>query len=149
MALDIDVIVAAFAPVFAAAVAVQKFLEIIDPAIDGLTALFPSENQAGRKRIFTGLVAFGLGIAASTGIDLGVLATLRTGRAASPSGIVDVLATALIIAGGTEATNSILKFLGYAKEARKAEVESAQRAAAPASLPAAAPAGPAAVVVKS
>jgi hypothetical protein len=43
---------------------------------------------------------------------------------------VDVVATGLFISGGTEGFNSLMKFLGYKKEEKKAEAQ-AMREKAP------------------
>lgn len=53
------------------------------------------------------------------------------GGTAGIAGWVDVIATALVISAGTEGVNSVLKFLGYAKESEKAEAAT-KVAAAPA-----------------
>jgi hypothetical protein len=36
---------------------------------------------------------------------------------------VDVLVTGLVVSGGTEGFNSIMKFLGYKKEEKKAAIK--------------------------
>jgi hypothetical protein len=44
---------------------------------------------------------------------------------------LDVFVTALILSAGTEGFNSIMKFLGYAKEGKKAEAAGARSSATP------------------
>jgi hypothetical protein len=48
--------------------------------------------------------------------------------------VVDVIVTALIVSAGTEGFNSIMKFLGYAKEDKKADTVEKQAKVEPAAL---------------
>jgi hypothetical protein len=45
--------------------------------------------------------------------------------------VVDVIVTALVLSAGTEGFNSILKFLGYAKEDKKAQAVESLKTAVP------------------
>lgn len=105
-------LVLALAPAFAAGFALQRLLEILDPILD----------QVGRrfnKRIFLGLVSLLSGLGLARGLGLGVLSHLTTGPASVPP-LLDYLVTSLIISGGTEGFNAILKFISYKKEETKA-----------------------------
>jgi hypothetical protein len=64
-----------------------------------------------------GLISLGFGLLLAFGAGLRVLQPLGIGQA----DVLDGIVTALIISAGTEGFNSIMKFLGYAKEEKKAE----------------------------
>jgi len=100
----------AFAPAFAAALGLQQLIEVLDPVFSWL-----KEKKA--------VILKPLSLLA--GLILSIFAGLRVldhlGYAGSP--IWDIIITGLIISGGTEGFNSIIKFLGYTKEKRSAEVQ--------------------------
>jgi hypothetical protein len=104
-----DKLVQSLGPVFAAGLAVQQLFELLDP----LLAKYAGDNKklwAGGLSLVTGLfLAFGVGL--RTLQPLGI----------SEAGFFDPLVTGLIISGGTEGLNSILKFLKYSKEDKKTE----------------------------
>jgi hypothetical protein len=127
----------AFAPVFAAAFGVQKLIEILDAVLDWLSARFwEPDGRPGGKRLLAGILSLGLGFASAGSLDFGVLASLKSGKASPYDGPIDLLMTALLIAGGTEAVNSLMKFIGYAKDSRRAAAENAKTPSAPLGLPA-------------
>ena len=135
--LDPGSLVIAFAPVFAAAVGVQKLIEILDAVLDWVTAhLWAPDGRRAGKRLLAGLLSLVLGFASAASLNFGVLASLKNGKASPCRDAIDLLMTALLIAGGTEAVNSILKFLGYAKDSRRAAAENAKTPGAPFGLPA-------------
>lgn len=103
-----DTIVLAFGPAFAAAFALQQFIEILKP-------LFKRLEQKRTFVIHPVRLAAGLGL--SFGAGFRVLADLGY----SGHWVWDALTTGLIISGGTEGFNSILKFLGYTKQKKKDE----------------------------
>lgn len=111
-------LVSALGPAFAAGLAVQQLLDFLD------VWLPESWPPAKKKKVMRTLaILFGLLVGA-----LGVMRVVSalTGRPpegafSSLAGLVDWLVTALIISGGTEAFNSLLKLLGYKKEEKKAE----------------------------
>jgi len=106
-----DKLILALGPAFAAGFAVQRLLEILDPVLDKVKAI--KDN----KKVTLGLVSLIVGLVLAFGIGLRVLEPLGVANA----GIFDGIATALIISAGTDGINSIIKFLGYAKEDKKAE----------------------------
>jgi hypothetical protein len=114
----VDKLVVALGPAFAAGLAIQQFLEISDPIVSKLL-------QQDYKKLVLNALALAVGLALAFGAGLQVL---------KPLGIenhhtIDSIATGLIISGGTQGINSILKFMGYAKEGKKAEaVEKTQDA---------------------
>ena len=108
-----DKLIIAFAPAFAAAFALQQFLEILSPVIEKITAT--------NKKILLGLTSLIIGLVLSFSTGLHVLEPLGTQNVQIWDGIV----TGLIISGGTEGFNSIMKFLGYSKQKRKEEAEEA------------------------
>lgn len=92
--------------------AIQQGLQIIDPLITILARILPGNaDEATKKRQLMVIFSFVCGIAASAGgkIRLEI----------SSSTPVDVLLTALVLGAGTEGVNSLQKYVGYAKEARR------------------------------
>lgn len=110
--MDIGTLVAALAPAFAAGFALQRLLEILDPILDKI-------KSGDHKKVVLGLISFvsGLGLAAWS--PMRVLSHLLMPPASIPE-FLDYLVTALILSGGTEGFNSIVKFLNYKKEETKA-----------------------------
>lgn len=103
-------LIMAFAPAFAAALGLQQLLEILDP-------LFSWLQQ--RKGMILKPLSLIAGLILSTYAGLRVLTPLNYTGAE----IWDIIVTSLIISGGTEGFNSIMKFLGYTKEKRSVEVQ--------------------------
>jgi hypothetical protein len=118
-ALTISTAAAALAPAFAAGFAVQQGLQILDSFV-GMEKIAPA-----KKTGLAGLVSLALGVVFAThGIT--VLSALST--TTKYPVWVDVVVSALVISGGTEGFNSIMKFIGYKKDA--AGVDSGQKNAA-------------------
>ncbi|MGE5550350.1 MAG: hypothetical protein ACM3ZC_07445 [Bacteroidota bacterium] len=103
-----DKLIMALGPAFVGGFAVQRFLEVIDPL---LTKLCGNEN----KKIILGLASLLVGFILVYGAKLSVLRPLGI----LDAGIFDCIITGFVISVGSEGLNSILKFLGYAKEERK------------------------------
>ena len=103
-------------PAFAAGLAVQQFLELTDRFIDQFLKLIgePLGTKIDKKLVM-GLISLFLGLLITIGAGLRVLAPLGI----QGGDITDVFVTSLVVSSGTESFNSILKFLGYAKEGRK------------------------------
>ena len=97
---------AALGPAFAAGFAVQQLLEILDPVLTLALEKIPQY-----KKPILGLLSFGVGYAIASSLSKGVLANLGMADA----GGMDTFVTALIISAGSEGFNSIVKFVGYAK----------------------------------
>lgn len=106
-----DKLITALAPVFAAGLGIQQLGEILTPVADKISA--------DNKKIILGLVSLTLGLVLAFTAKLHVLQLL--GVTPAPSETVDAIVTGLIISGGTEGINSILKFLKYTKEDKKNE----------------------------
>ena len=77
------------------------------------------------KKLFLGLVSFIVGLFLAFRLGLRVLQPLGIAEA----GVWDGFVTGLIISAGTEGVNSIIKFLGYAKEDRKSDAAAKKKAA--------------------
>jgi hypothetical protein len=105
-----DKVVSALGPAFAAGLALQRLLELLDPILDRLV-------PADYKKLVLGLVSLVVGLLLAFGAGLRVL--LPLGFTGPDS--FDAFVSGLIISAGTEGFNSIMKFLGYAKESKKAE----------------------------
>jgi len=116
-----DKLIIALAPVFAAGMGIQQLGELLDPVLERV-----SPNN---KRVVMGLVSLSLGLVVAFQAKLHVLTTIGPGIVPDNS-IIDPLITGLIISGGTEGINSILKFMKYTKEDKKNEA-AAKAPAAP------------------
>ncbi len=106
-----ETLVTALGPVFAAGLAIQQLLELLDSIF--LKKFLGDEY----KKAILGLLSLVAGLGLAFGAGLRVLELLG----ASAPWYWDELTTGLIISGGTQGINSILKFLGYAKEGKKAD----------------------------
>jgi hypothetical protein len=113
-AMDMAHLVVALAPAFAAGFALQRLLEILDPIFERL-------NNPQLKKIILGLISFAAGLGLAAWPKVRVLKELVAPDSA-PS-LLDYLVTALIVSGGTEGFNSILKFLNYKKEETKGDAQ--------------------------
>jgi hypothetical protein len=98
------------APIFAASVAVQQVLEVFSVVI---------EKRVGetRKKAALGIIGFVVGILLAWAFGLDVMDYFKL-NSKIPG--VDTVVTALVLSAGTEGTNSIVKFLKYLKEDKKA-----------------------------
>jgi len=111
-----ETLVTALGPVFAAGLAIQQLLELLDSIF--LNAIVTKTIGEDYKKVALGLLSLAIGLALAFGARLHVLEPLG-----APSVWPwDELTTGFIISGGTQGINSILKFLGYAKEGKKADV---------------------------
>jgi len=106
-----ETLVKALGPAFAAGFAVQRLLEILDPVLEKVQ-LFTDY-----KKITLAVISLIVGLALAFGVGLRVLRPLG----AADSDLLDAVVTALIVSAGTEGFNSIMKFLGYAKEEKKVD----------------------------
>ena len=105
-----DSIILALGPVFVTGLAIQQLLEILDPIVMRLM------GDADKKMVLS-IISFAAGLILAAGGGLRVLQPLGIDDA----GIFDIFITALIVSAGTETFNSILKYLGYAKEGIKGD----------------------------
>jgi len=111
-----DEVLKALVPAFAASFAIQRLLEVLDPI---LSKVIKDEN----KKVVFGLISLIIGLVFAIGAKLYVLKALGL---PTGGGLVDAIVTGLIISVGTEGLNSILKFLGYVKDEKRAEAKKAQ-----------------------
>ena len=88
-------------------------MEICDPLLGNL------KDDTEKKKIILGLVSLVVGFLLSWLAGVRVLQPFGV----TAIGIVDILTTALVISAGTEGLNSVMKFIGYGKEVKKAEAE--------------------------
>lgn len=105
-----DTLITALGPAFAAGFALQRLLEILDPLSEKWKLL------ADNKKIINGIVSLVVGLVLAIFFGLHVMKPLGVN---GPE-ILDIIVTAFIVSAGTEGFNSIMKFLGYAKENQKA-----------------------------
>jgi len=119
-------LVTALGPAFAAGFAVQRLLEILD-------SWFLSSNMSSNKKPFLtdykkavlATISLAAGFYFAFGASLRVLHPLGIASA----DMIDGTVTAFIISAGTEGFNSIIKFLGYAKDNKKAQAAQGKDAA--------------------
>jgi len=104
-------LIKALGPAFAAGFAIQRLMEILDPIID------KKKFFQDYKKAILGVVSLIVGLILAFGIGLRVLQPLGVENAR----FLDAIVTAFVISAGTEGFNSIMKFLGYAKEDKKVE----------------------------
>lgn len=99
------------APIFAASVVVQQILEVVSTYVDKDKAL------ESKKKPVLAVIGFVIGIvlARSFGLDVMQYFDLNSGIPG-----MDTIVTAMVLSAGTEGTNSIVKFLKYLKEDKKA-----------------------------
>jgi hypothetical protein len=119
-----DQLVVALGPAFAAGFAIQRLLEILDPILDRVKLI------REYKKIALAIVSLIVGAILALGVGLRVLLPLGIADAYS----LDIFVTALIISAGSEGFNSIMKFLGYAKEGKKADAAEKKEVVPPAAL---------------
>ena len=105
-----DKLVVALGPAFAAGFAVQQLLEILDGFVVKIKIIGKAD-----KKLILGIVSLIVGLVLAFGAGLRVLQPLGVTNADFLDGVI----TALIVSAGTEGFNSIMKFLGYAKEDKK------------------------------
>ena len=106
-----DMLVKALGPVFAAGWAIQQLLELLDSII--------GKSLGDKKQMVFSLIALIAGLALSFGAGLRVLHPLGL---INVSFGLDAAVTGVIISAGTEGINSIMKFLGYAKDVKKKQL---------------------------
>src|SRR5580765_6108756 len=104
-------IVKAFAPLFAAGFAIQQVITLADSLLSavGIGAL------GDWKKFLLKLLSVGIAVFLVSQGRLLVLEPL--GYAGHE--LINHFAAVMVIAGGTEGVNSVVKFLGYAKEDKK------------------------------
>ncbi|HXH91822.1 MAG TPA: hypothetical protein VNN25_09600 [Thermoanaerobaculia bacterium] len=113
-----DKVITALLPAFAAGVAIQQLVEILDP-------LFSKIGDSNRKKTLINVISAAVAVIFVWGGGLTVLAPLKPGI----NQWIDLAASALIVSSGTEGFNSIIKFMGYKKEEQKAAAGDAKGSA--------------------
>lgn len=111
-----SVVVGALGPAFAAGFAVQQLLEIVDPVVTATIGWLRLPPTA--KKPIMGAISLLIGLGISIGCGIHVIQSLQSSTTAVPG---DAFVSGVIISAGTEGMNSIMKFLGYAKDAKKAD----------------------------
>lgn len=101
-------LITALAPVFAAGLGIQQLGELLSPIVDKITTDY--------KKIILGLLSLALGLLLASRFELHVINLLLDPDVAAKHPWLDTFVTGIIISGGTEGINSILKFLKYQKE---------------------------------
>jgi len=123
-----DKLILALAPVFAAGMGIQQLGEILDPILEKIAP--------NNKRVVIGFLSLSIGLVVAFVGGLDALKPLS----GEEHFVTNHLITGLIISGGTEGINSILKFLKYSKEDKKNEAAAKAPSGAEAAVPQAPPA---------
>jgi hypothetical protein len=100
-------LILALGPAFAAGLAVQRLLEIVDSIMAFL--------KGDRKKFIMAVASLGIAAMLCSQPNIRILKYLATGI----NDKIDFCITMLFISGGTEGFNSLLKFLNYQKENAK------------------------------
>ena len=109
-------LILALGPAFAAGLAVQRLLEILDSAV--------SFFKGDRKKFIMAAASLGVAAIICTQPQIRILQYLAKGIPISAR--ADFWITMLFISGGTEGFNSLLKFLNYKKENAKGDAAQTQ-----------------------
>jgi hypothetical protein len=112
-----DKLVIGLGPAFAAGFAIQQLLELLDQVFAAAKGVLPPRYR-DNKQLILGGIALAIGLALATGGHLLILSNL--GVANVPAWI-DTIMTGVFISAGTQGFNSLLKFLGYAKDKQAAD----------------------------
>jgi hypothetical protein len=107
-------VIEALAPAFAAGFAIQQLLELADPVLDNI----PKEW----KKPVLSVIALVVGLVLAIGAHLHVLGPLGV----DVDSVWDDIVTGIFISGGTQGFNSVVKYLGYAKDKKKSEAAAAR-----------------------
>ena len=112
---NLDKLIPALAPLFAAGLAIQQLGELLSPVLDKISTEY--------KKVVFGLISLTLGLAVAFLFQAQVLNLLFDVPPDDPDKYVylDRFISGLIISTGTEGVNSILKFLKFKKEETKNE----------------------------
>lgn len=124
----------ALAVPFTCGVAVQRLLAILDAVWTW------RKFDAATKAWLSALISFVCGLAVAFGGYIRILEAIATvlmkpgssrfsPETTASAQFIDIVATALIVSAGTEGFNTIIKFLGYAKEQQKAKAAERTNAA--------------------
>ena len=110
-----DELVKALTPIFAAGFATQQFLEILTNILD----LDQRPNFQKYKKAILGLVSLVVGfVLASLSKSFQIFPALKADD--SVPIYLSIPISALVLSAGTDGLNSIVKFMKYAKEEKKA-----------------------------
>ena len=119
-----DTLVVALGPAFAVGFGIQRLAEISDPIFDRLAGGTTDDAKKTSKRMLIAVVSLLVGLATAYWAGIRVLAPLG----AKTTDLIDIAVTALVVSGGTEGFNSIMKFLTYKKEEQKEETKIIEQA---------------------
>lgn len=120
-------------PCFVAAFAVQQFLEILTSVLN----LDANPTFEKYKKAILSISSFVLGLLLAGFLPaVRIFASLQVECA---KGVFDILVTGLVLSAGTEGLNSVLKFMKYTKEDKKATAASKEPGAAAAGAAAGVP----------
>lgn len=108
-----DQLATSLGPIFAAGFAVQQLLEILTPIL----ALDERAGFQKYKKVIVGIVSLVAGLVLASLVPSFMV--LRALKLDIPTPL-DIAISGLVLSAGTEGINSILKFMKYAKEDKKA-----------------------------
>jgi hypothetical protein len=111
---NMTTIVTTLGPAFAVGLGIQHLNELLDLI---LTAM--ARGDPNKKKLFMGLSSLVFASIAIWSLDIRILQLLGANKSISSEVLyqfMDFVVTALVISTGTEGINSLVKFLGYAKD---------------------------------
>ena len=127
--LNIQTVTIALAPAFGVGVGIQHLNELLDALFSTL-----SGSNTNLKKLLMGFSSLIFGCIATVAFKLDIVGALGGVASTDAAWVLNVFVTALIISTGTEGINSIVKFLGYAKDQKKATAGSSEASAGPSAL---------------
>lgn len=122
--MDVNKLVEALASAFACGFAIQRLAEVLDGPISRV-----AQGDLDKKKTYMAWATVVVGLATAAWLDLGIVAAVSGKTLTGWNVFADRIVSGLIISAGTEGFNTILKFLGYAKEAKKADSASKKESA--------------------
>lgn len=109
---------------FLSAFAIQRLIELVDEPLNKLVSVTLNEKDnmsvtsfTSRKKTLSTLLSVMLGAAVAFSADMGLLQTFEL---VSKTSFADKIFSGLVMGSGTEAVNSVLKYVRYAKDERGA-----------------------------
>jgi hypothetical protein len=123
--LNVSTFAMALAPTFAVGFGIQHFNEVLDPVFSKLAG-----KDGNQKKLYMGLSSLVFAALATHLLDLHLIRLLSDSTQSGDAFMfLDRVVTSLVVSTGTEGINSIIKFLGYIKEEKKATAAQGEAAA--------------------
>jgi hypothetical protein len=119
-----ETVITALAPILAGGLALQQLLEFLGNAVDQyLNRQHPGDDNKGKRAGMKGIILSYVALIAGFIITWGAGFRILESLGYNANWFVDGVLTALVVSGGTEGINSIVKFLGYKKDEAKGSAQ--------------------------